>query len=54
MDIKTLLKEFGSQMAIAKAFGVSRQAVNKWIKAGEVPLLRTYQARELLAKKKRH
>ena len=48
MDIKILLKEFGTQMALAKAFNVSRQAVSKWVKAGELPALRVYQARELL------
>jgi len=48
MDIKILLKTFGTQMALAKAFNVSRQAVSKWVKAGELPALRVYQARELL------
>ena len=53
MDIKILLKKFGTQMALAKAFNVSRQAVSKWVKAGELPALRVYQARELLRSAKR-
>jgi DNA invertase Pin-like site-specific DNA recombinase len=50
MDIKTLLKAFGSASEIARRFGVSRQAVAKWIKADTVPPLRAYQAREMLEK----
>jgi DNA invertase Pin-like site-specific DNA recombinase len=50
MDINKLLKKFGSQSALAKAFGVSRQAVAKWMAAGELPALRVYQARELMRK----
>jgi len=46
MDIKTLLKKYGTATAIAKAFGVSRQAVSRWIQTGKVPLLRQYQAKE--------
>jgi DNA invertase Pin-like site-specific DNA recombinase len=43
MDIKTLLKKYGTATAIAKAFGVSRQAVSRWIQTGKVPLLRQYE-----------
>lgn len=50
MDIKELLKIFGSASEMARQFGVSRQAVSKWIAAGELPALRQYQAREMLEK----
>jgi predicted DNA-binding protein YlxM (UPF0122 family) len=48
MNIKELLKVFGSASEMARAFNVSRQAVSKWIKAGELPALRQYQAQVLL------
>jgi len=50
MDIKTLVRAFGSASQIARRFGVSRQAVAKWIKSGTLPALRAYQAREMLEK----
>ena len=49
MDIKTLLKEFKTQSEIAKAFNVSRQAVAKWVAAGELPALRVYQAAAIMS-----
>jgi len=52
MDIKTLLKKYGTATAIAKAFGVSRQAVSRWIQNGKVPLLRQYEV-ELSRRRKR-
>jgi DNA invertase Pin-like site-specific DNA recombinase len=52
MDIKTLLKKYGTATAIAKAFGVSRQAVSRWIQTGKVPLLRQYEV-ELARRRKR-
>lgn len=52
MDMKTLLKVFGSQSEIARKFGVSRQAVSKWMAEG-LPLLRQYQAKEFLRGKRR-
>ena len=52
MDMKTLLKVFGSQSEIARKFGVSRQAVAKWMAEG-LPLLRQYQAEILLRGKRR-
>jgi len=48
MDIKELLKIFGSASEMARQFGVSRQAVSKWIAAGELPALRQYQAQVLV------
>jgi hypothetical protein len=53
MDIKTLLKAFGSQSEIARQLGVSRQAVAKWVRAGEIPALRKYQVQVLLRGKRR-
>ncbi len=53
MDIKTLLKAFGSQSEIARQLGVSRQAVAKWVRAGEIPALRKYQVEVLLRGKRR-
>ena len=52
MDMKTLLKAFGSQSEVARQFGVSRQAVSKWMAEG-LPLLRQYQAKEFLRGKRR-
>jgi len=49
MDIKTLLKEFKTQSEIARAFNVSRQAVAKWVAAGELPALRVYQAAAIMS-----
>ena len=48
MDIKELLRIFGSASEMARQFGVSRQAVSKWIAAGELPALRQYQAQVLV------
>jgi biotin operon repressor len=53
MDIKTLLKAFGSQSEIARQLGVSRQAVAKWVRAKEIPALRKYQVQVLLRGKRR-
>ena len=52
MDIKTLLREFKTQSEIARAFNVSRQAVAKWVAAGELPALRVYQAAAVMALRK--
>jgi DNA invertase Pin-like site-specific DNA recombinase len=38
-----LLKKYGTQTAVAKAFGVSRIAVHKWVKAGAIPRQREWQ-----------
>lgn len=48
MTFKKLLKRYGSEEAIAKAFGVTRQAVQKWRDKNKVPLLRQYQLRDKL------
>jgi DNA invertase Pin-like site-specific DNA recombinase len=53
MTPQTLLNHFGSQAAIARAFKVTDAAVLKWIRAGELPPLRVYQAKEMLKGMKR-
>ena len=40
-----------SQTELAKALGLSRQAVNVWFKEDKIPLLRAYQIREMIANK---
>jgi len=44
---KLLLKHYGDQVAIAKAAGVSRQAVNNWLARGAI----SYAASVILAEK---
>ena len=43
MTPNQLLKKYGTQTAVAKAFGVSRIAVHKWVKAGAIPRQREWQ-----------
>jgi transcriptional regulator with XRE-family HTH domain len=45
MDIQKLISKYGSQQALAQAFGVSKGAVSQWVKAGKVP--EKYALREL-------
>ena len=40
MKPKELVKHYGSQVAAAKALGVSRAAVQKWVKSGRIPPVR--------------
>jgi predicted transcriptional regulator len=35
-----LIKHYGSQVKTAKALGVSRAAVQKWVKQGRIPPVR--------------
>jgi predicted transcriptional regulator len=35
-----LVKHYGSQVAAAKALGISRAAVQKWVKTGRIPPVR--------------
>lgn len=44
MDIQVLVEKYGNQSAIARKFGVTRQAVSKWARTG-VP--ERYALREL-------
>ena len=50
MDIQKLIKRYGSQQAVAKAFGVTKGAVSHWVKAGAVPAARVWQAKAGLVK----
>jgi len=38
-----------SQSKLATTLGVSRQAVNTWLKNDKIPLLRMYQINEIIA-----
>ena len=43
MTPQHLLKIYGSQAEIARALGVTRQAVLRWFKENKIPALRLYQ-----------
>jgi len=43
MKPQQLIKRYGSQYAVAKAFGVTRAAVQQWVKAGAIPAARLWQ-----------
>jgi len=43
MKPQQLIKQYGSQYAVAKAFGVTRAAVQQWVKANKVPDARRWQ-----------
>ena len=43
MDIQKLIKKYGSQQAVAAAFGVTKGAVSQWVKAGTIPAARQWQ-----------
>ena len=45
-EIKKLVDQHGTQAGVALAFGVTEQAVSKWIKMGRLPRLRAEQARD--------
>lgn len=50
MDIHKLIKRYGSQQAVAQAFGVTKGAVSQWVKAGAIPAARQWQAKAGLVK----
>jgi len=50
MKPQQLIKQYGSQYAVAKAFGVTRAAVQQWVKAGAVPAARLWQYKAGLVK----
>jgi len=54
MKPQDLLKHYGTQAKIARAFGVTDAAVLKWLRSGELPALRVYQAREMLKSSRKH
>jgi len=43
MKPQQLIKRYGSQYAVARAFGVTRAAVQQWVKAGQLPAARLWQ-----------
>lgn len=45
-ELNKLIAKFGSQRALADAYGVSETAVSKWIKAKALPLDRAKYAAE--------
>jgi DNA invertase Pin-like site-specific DNA recombinase len=49
MTPKKLLKIYGSQSEIARALGVTRQAVLRWFKTNKIPALRLYQIKYMLS-----
>jgi predicted transcriptional regulator len=55
MDIHKLIKRYGSQQAVALAFGVTKGAVSQWVKAGAIPAARLwqYKAGQVKTEKKR-
>jgi len=50
MDIQRLIKQYGSQQAVAQAFGVTKGAVSQWVKAGAIPAARVWQYKAGLVK----
>ena len=46
MKTRDVLRVFGSYAEIARALGISRQAVQSW--GDDVPPLRSYQLREIM------
>ena len=42
-EIQALFDRYGSQAAIARAFGVTAPSVIKWIRAGRLPPMRQWQ-----------
>ena len=52
MDAKQVLAKFGTQQAMARAFGVTKGAVSQWLKAGRLPEARAWQLKAGLVKTK--
>lgn len=50
MKKEEALRLFGSASNLARVLGITRQAVSRW--ADDVPLLRAYQIRDVLAARK--
>lgn len=45
-ELNKLIAKFGTQRALADAYGVTEMAVSKWVKAGALPLDRARYAAE--------
>jgi len=50
MEIQKLIERYGSQKAVAKAFGVTKGAVSQWAAAGAIPAARLWQYKAGLVK----
>jgi predicted transcriptional regulator len=50
MNPQQLVAKYGSQVAVAKAFGVTRAAVQLWVRQGKVPQARLWQHKAGLVK----
>ncbi len=50
MNPQELVVKYGSQTAVAKAFGVTRAAVQLWVRQGKVPQARLWQYQAGLVK----
>ncbi len=50
MNIQKLIKQYGSQQALAQAFGVTDGAVSQWVEAGKLPQQRVWQVKAGLIK----
>lgn len=49
MKVEEVVAHFGSKRALAEALGISQAAIAQW--KNDVPHLRQYQIRELIAKR---
>ena len=49
MDIQAALAVAGSKAALARRLGVSKPAVSRWVKAGQLPKMRVWQWKALEA-----
>ena len=49
MDIQAALAVAGSKAALARKLGVSKPAVSRWVKAGQLPAMRVWQWKALEA-----
>jgi hypothetical protein len=46
MDLKDAVKHFGSQNQLAKALGIARQNITRWVNDG-IPELQKYRLEEI-------
>jgi DNA-binding transcriptional regulator Cro len=46
MDLKDAVKHFGSQNQLAKALGIARQNITRWVNDG-IPPLQQYRLEEI-------
>lgn len=46
-ELQAIFSRFGTQIAVARAFGVTPAAVIKWVRSGRLPPLRRFQWRDM-------